>query len=595
MGAFATHSSRIHSIGMPIQVLSEHSQAATRQYAVLRAALRALAPEPEVLGSLNIDSHFRQIRSWIQHGADSPAGEVQVRAKIDSALAEICTEMVAIADRSSFWQFRATLPAVRADAPGDLEALLEVCLSAPDRRWSDLVDYLITLLATREAGGRRRLERDPSTVSAYLQEICAEAARDASEESLALATQIGDASEALASDEPLADMVQCVRELKRASENQLLIPDVLRSVVRFNVVVGNRLLQQQEVRRSLDQAELDVISEPAETEGAGSNALPAFGSFELGAVESALRVRLARGTVIDNPAHRVAGRADLSKLTAFEKDAFRDRSNARVSRIVRSVVTIGHVVRQIDESADDLGQLGIDAEWLSRSSAGEIDKLAQAGIRELTRSREFDQAQQLAELRARYLNPLFDADLLTRASVAREAEGVRPVIAQSRGDSADAPVAPSRPLAPRSRQSQRTPPIDAGPGKQRNRPMKHGGAGGRLGIVGIGVSVVLAVVVGTVMMTRGDEKSNATQYTNDQLAKITPYLASGYTTHDGSVTIFYGTVNAMWSRLPNNEKQQAATEIGTRMEEQGVSAVMFYDFAKKLQFHYAKGRVRHLE
>jgi len=577
-------------------VLSEHSQTATKHYAMLRAALRALAPEPEVLGALDIDSHFRQIRSWIQQGVDSPAGESQVRAKINSALDEIKTEMLAIINRSSFWQFRATLPAVRLDSPGDLEALLQVCLSAPDGRWSDLVDYVVTLLATRETSGRRQMDRDPSSVSAYLQEVCAEAAQEANEESQALAAKIGDACEALAGDEPLGEIIQRVRELKRAAENQLLIPDVLRSVVRFNVVVGNRVLQQQEVRRSLDQAELDVISETAQndsnapSEAAASNALPAFGSFELEAVESALQIRLGRGAVLDNPAHRVAGRADLSKLTAFEKDAFRDRSSSRISRIVRSVVTIGLVVRQINDSSDDLEQLGIDSEWLSRSSEGEIDKLAQGGIRELTCSSEFEQAQQLAELRARYLNPLFDADLLSRASVAGTGGAECSVPVESPSDS---PAAPSPRSAQRTSPAQRATRTEAGTQRKSGKQLES--AGGRFGIVAIGASVLLAVVIGVLVMTRGDAASDATPYTNDQLAQITPYLTSGYTTVEGLATTFHGTVNSMWSRLATDEKQQAAVEIGARMQEQGVSVVKFFDFAKKLQFHYSEGRVQQLE
>ena len=103
--------------------------------------------------------------------------------------------------------------------------------------------------------------------------------------------------------------------LKRVSENLLLVPDVLRSVVLFNVAVSNRMQQQQEVRRSLHQAELDVISESnsvAKTEESGSNALPAFGSFELEAVESALQIRLADGPAVDNPAHSVAEKVELS-------------------------------------------------------------------------------------------------------------------------------------------------------------------------------------------------------------------------------------------------------------------------------------------
>ncbi len=582
-------------------MLSNHSQAAAKYYATLRGALRALSPEPGVLGTFDIESRFRQIRGWIQQGADSGGSEGQIRAKIDGALAEVSTEMLAIIHRSSFWQFRATLPTVRAESPGDLESLLQVCLSDPDKRWSDLVDYIVTLLATRETAGRRQIERDPSSVSAYLHEICAEAAQEATEESQTLATKIGEMSEALASGEPLGDMVQRVRELKRAAVNQLLIPHVLRSVVAFNVVVGNRLLQQQEVRRSLDQAELDLISESEEIDSdspskhTGSNALPAFGSFELEAVESALKIRLARGPAIDNPAHRVAGAAEISKLSAFEKDAFRDRSDSRVSRIVRSVVTIGLVVRHVDEASDDLELLGIDAEWLRRSSSGEIDKLAQAGIRELTRSREFDQAQQLAELRARYLNPLFDEDLLIRRSIARGADAVGSASNKIVGDASETPAARTvQPARPR-RQAQRTRQAEARRRTKRKPGRQQAKRGGRSGIVGIIVCVLLAVVAGAVMITRGNGKPNATQYSNEQLAQVTPYLTSGYTTTEGSLTTFRGTVNAMWARVPTKLKQQEAFEIGVQMEKQGISTVMFYDVDEKLRFHYVEGRIRHLE
>jgi hypothetical protein len=580
-------------------MLSDHSQAATKHYATLRGALRALSPEPEVLGTLDIESRFRQIRSWIQQGAGSETSETQIRAKIDGALAEVSTEMLAIIRRSSFWQFRATLPTVRAESPGDLESLLQICLSDPDKRWSDLVDYVVTLLATREVGGRRQLERDPTSVAVYLHDICAEAAHDATEESEVLAAKIDEASDALAAGEPIGEIVQRVRELKRAAENQLLIPHVLRSVVAFNVVVGNRVVQQQEVRRSLDQAELDVFSESESGESSQpsepsvSNPLPAFGSFELEAVESAFQIRLARGAAIDSPAHRVAGVADISKLSVFEKDAFRDRSSARVSRIVRSVVTIGLVVRHIDDAAGDLEQLGIDAEWLRRSSAGEIDKLAQVGIRELTRSCEFDQAQQLAELRARYLNPLFDEDLLIRPTLARASEPAVTAVDQKVSEPSDAPVSrselPAEPMhtVPPARSTKST------PRTKRKRAEKPVQGGSRWGIIAAGV--LLTIALGAVTITRINRDSNPTQFTNDQLTQITPYLTRGHTTTEGSVTTFYGVVNQTWSRVPIKLKQREAFEIGVRMEEQGVSSVKFYDFKNKLQLYYLDGRIRHLE
>ncbi len=573
---------------MPIN----HSQNATKQYATLRGAVRALSHAPEATGGFDVESRFREIRGWIQRRADSTGDDSQTSTKIDSALAEINTEMLAVIARVSFWQFRAILPAVRAESPADLEALLQVCLSEPTRRWSDLVDYLVTLLATREVEGRKQIDCDPTSVSTYLQEICSEAAGEATEESLALAATIGEAREALAAGEPISEIVQRVRDLKHGSEKLLFVPDVLRSVVEFNVAVSNRVLQQQEVQRSLDQAELELLSESESEPGSAqaaektdSNALPAFGSFELEAVESALHVRLERGVPVDSPAHRLVAKVEISKLNALEKGAFRDRSDARISRIIRSVVTIGLIVRHVDQVRDELAELGIDGDWLSRSSAGEIDKLAQTGIRELTRGGKFDQAQQLAELRARYLNPLFDEDLLLRPTVTST-----PAAPDARE-----PRRPSSTRAPRSTKS-------TGPGKRRNqkhpnRKKKNQVKGeSRSGMIGVSIGVVLAVIAGTVfVMSRSGDASNAKPYTNAQLGEISEYLTRGHTSIEGGARVFTGTVNPAWSRIPSDTKRQRAIEIGALLEKKGIPTVMFYDLGQRLQLHYERGSVRYLE
>jgi hypothetical protein len=101
--------------------------------------------------------------------------------------------------------------------------------------------------------------------------------------------------------------------------------------------------------------------------------------------------------------------------------------------------------------------------------------------------------------------------------------------------------------------------------------------------------------VGALLFGGDDGLSDAKHYSNDQLAQITPYLTSGFTTSEGATMTFHGTVNPMWSRLPSDEKNQAARDIGTRLESQGVSTIRFYDFGKKLQFHYANGLIEHLE
>ena len=71
--------------------------------------MRVLSPAPEVLGALDIESRFKEIRSRIQESGDGEP-DAATRAKIDNSLAEIGTEIQTIIERLSFWQFRATLP-----------------------------------------------------------------------------------------------------------------------------------------------------------------------------------------------------------------------------------------------------------------------------------------------------------------------------------------------------------------------------------------------------------------------------------------------------------------------------------------------------
>jgi hypothetical protein len=552
---------------------ADQSRAAARRYATLRGALRAMAPAPELLDAGSIESRFAEIRRLLQGSAgDAPDPEAQ--RKVEAALDGLTDDLVATSDKVSFWQYRATLPIVLEQAPKDLESLLEVCMVGSVRRWTDLVDYLVTLLATRESEGHRSVHSDPSTICACIEEICGQAAEEATAEADDLESRLGEACDALERGEPVGEIVQRVREIKRNATADFFVPTVLRRVVAFNAAVHNRMAQQEETRRSLHEAELDVMSQDEPPDPiTGSNDLPAYGSFELGRVEKALGDRLARRKSTDNHAARVAATFDLQKMSAFEKMIFADESDDHVGSVVRAVITIGLVVRHLDAVCDDLRALGIDPDWMRRSSSGEIDALAQQGTREFMRTGNFDHAQQLAELRSRYLNPLFDEERMIP----------KPTVASGASVTPPAPVSrPARTGPPRTGRKTRLLEDEPEPKKLWWR------------IPAIAV-LALAIVGGIVAgLNGGDETRDGAQYSNTQLMAISPFLTSGYRSDDGRGNSFTGNVNAAWARLSSTEQRENASRIGAHFAKQGITSVKFYDIDRTLRFHFEHGSIREL-
>lgn len=561
---------------------SQHARAAARRYATLRGALRAMAPAPELLDAGAIEGRFLETRRMLQSaGADGAQADPQELRKIDDALDGLARDLVATSDRVSFWQYRATLPVVLEQAPKDVEALLEVCMSGPERRWTDLVDYIVTLLATTDVGGRRSVRCDPSTAFACLDVICSQAAEEATENAVALEAQLAEACDALDRGDPVGDIVQRVRDIKRDATPEFFVPSVLRRVIAFNAAVHNRMSQQEETRRSLHAAEVDVLEELEAPRAATSDDLPAHGSFELGRIEMAVANRLARAKSSDRHAGRIAEAFDLSKLSAFEKQTFTQAADDPVARVVRSVIAIGLVLRHLDRVSDDLRAIGIDPEWMRRRATGEIDDLAQQGTRECMRGGNFDGARQLAELRSRYLNPLFDEERRQPA-----APITAPVSAPTPHRPAERAVRPARRPAP--------PPRPRKPRARAARPEPRSHDWWRLPAIG---AIALAVVTGVVLgaLGRGGESAaDGAAFTNAQLMELSPYLTSGYRSEKGSGDSFVGTVNAAWARASGDEQRTTAERMGSLLASRGITTIKLNDLAGSLRFHYENGSIREL-
>ena len=562
-----------------IRVLSE-------RYSVLRGAFRAVSPAPEIVkAAALVEPRLAAIRGSI-HAAGSSVretpggnsrGDAADREKIEGALGDLTAELIRSIRALPFWQFRATLPAVLAREPKDLVALLELTLADPENRWWDLIDYVATLLASEERGGRRRVVRDAAAMTRCLHGLCAQAAEEATEEDLEPVPLLEAARDELERGEPLGPIVERMRREKESLEHRYLIPTVLRAVVAYNISVSNRLTRRDEARRSLEEAELDILSMADSADGPGEagtprdDELPAYGSFELGAVEAALRDRILEVSPASRgPAAEVAAALDIGRLAAYELAAFRKPEDAGVESTVRMVVTIGLVAREGDRVSNALALLGLDPAHLHSSWTVEIDQITQKGIRTLIMGNHFDEAQCLAEVRTKFLNQNADENV---------------ALQQRRRSEPNGPFQPldRRQPSAQSPRGEGVPERRGGERRRSPRPPARGSKSWLKPTLAVGLSLALAAGGAVVLSSSRDAAEG--HFTKQRLLQISPYLTDA----QSSGSAFIGTVDGAWERVPEAQRFTMALEIGKALQADGFSEVRFLDRNDTTQLHFAAG------
>jgi hypothetical protein len=82
-------------------------------------------------------------------------------------------------------------------------------------------------------------------------------------------------------------------------------------------------------------------------------------------------------------------------------------------------------------------------------------------------------------------------------------------------------------------------------------------------------------------------------FSSQELAEISPLMASGYRGASGASPLFIGTVNAQWQSLEVEEQRAQGAELAKQLGYAGVREVILYDNQRKLQFHILGSTIRH--
>jgi hypothetical protein len=533
------------------------------RFARLRAALRALAPSIHFSDREGLDEAFSELRGWLRRAtslaADAPDALPNLLARIDSNLDVLRGELFAHLRRLSLAQLRSTLPAHRAAHPEEVLALLDECLFGYDGPDSAAVlDYLITLLATESAGGRKHLACDPAELSAALAAHCAAAAAASGPESAELAHAFETAREELERGEPVVPIASRVRTIKRDHSSRIFAPEVLRALVAYNVAASNRIDDLEELERDLDLAVVRAIErsprrvEPATPPAPAPDQGSPFESPGLLALARALEQRLAGTDPGPGPAAEIAALLDTGKLAKLELDALRE---SKEKPALRLAVVLGLVGRRVESVGGRLASLGIDVEIARSRWVPEISGHLSVAMQALVASDRYDDARKLADARNRFLSAWGEGATMPQSGA---------------GPAAYSPARP-RPAA-----RARSAPPAAG---------RRAVARASLYAAALAIAVSLA---GFRLWSRGG--GNVDFYTSEQLAAISPHLETGYRDGLGLGKTFIGTVRDDFGRLPRPKREGVSTDVARSLESLGVREVFLFDSRRQLLLHWRDGR-----
>jgi hypothetical protein len=162
--------------------------------------------------------------------------------RVDAALAMHAGTLRSAFDDVPLAGLRQTISARGSDGRDEAAVLLDLLLEDEDflARRMELFDLLVTLLSTEETSNRRRIARDPVSLTPRLAASCERAARTGAEDSASIEQEFLRAAERCESGE-IADLVSEMRARKATLGAVLLVPDVLRAAVFYNASVWSVL------------------------------------------------------------------------------------------------------------------------------------------------------------------------------------------------------------------------------------------------------------------------------------------------------------------------------------------------------------------
>ncbi len=578
-----------------------------RSFAALRGAQRALEPSACAPGALPAPERWREIRErlgvlskCLARGGEPAPGDPELRpelAEIDLRLAELKQELLAALEGIPLSQLRATLPTTFLDYSDEVIALLDLCVGTESGRAGRdrITEYLVTMIASEQCAGVRRMVRDPVQVSPALT-LYSNALGDALDpdtDPVQVAQTFDDAAQRLQEATNVSPVLAEIRELKQGLGESVFSPSILRAVVGYNLAVWNRHEDLLDQTRTDDwiadselilsiEVELDddetltlsgidgrdpVVPTPAVVEPRETTQERVDSQREgIARVEGAIAGRLRgetnglRGETNDSELlSEIIGGLELSER---EESAFSSGATP-IDELIRSMVATGIAIRRLPTLGSRYVELGLRPTVLQSDWVRKLNEQVRQTTKQQIAQGAYADAREISATKHRYLYASL-AELIRNAT--RKA-GAESSFIEGGGEALRAAA-------------------DAGSWRPSivflDTKAKRISA----------AAILFVVLLGSVGMRFQMIKPRPIDlFSEERLADLSSYIDSGYR-KQGFGRLFVGAILPGWKKMSVEEQRAEGTEIARRLHYQGVREVMLYDQSRQLRFHYAGGQVR---
>jgi len=585
-----------------------------RRFASLRSAERALSSSITQLRNDAWQKRGQQLRQRLEELAaawktldavDTPDLDAieAVRDGFIEANTEVSDtgeELRRFTDDVQAAQLRSTLPAISQRYRKEVGALLDLLIDDAEglAKRRATIEYIVTLLATSDESGTRKIAHDPVQLTPALQALC-----------LRTEAECGDVSQEYelaffeaANLDSEVDALAHVREL-RAKKEKLgtlcFLPGVLRSIVTYNTRMANRMSEAvsnsreddlafedlageapEPVAQPSDQTALDFV-EP-ELKAESEETVSIHDSNGANQIVEALRRRLRDVPIGSCASERIALSLDLSNLDDDEIAILQAEGNAADSTLAY-VLLVGLLSVVFPAIEETLRELRISRQQVHEDWAQELDQEIQERMSTFLASNEYESACQLAEFKTAHLY----ASLSSLARERRDRDGIRP-----RDPDGDANSARSEMIAAANAAQTE---LNKSDGDRWVNPVGmivlSEGAGRKLrgGIAAVaGVCLLIAIGLNWI----NAETPDTAKLRPRELSDISRYLKTAYRNGQGSGSLVIGLVDEEWHSLSNELQVEAVQEMRSRLAEEKIHDAMVYDTKRQLQIHVASGKIR---
>jgi hypothetical protein len=596
-----------------------------RRFASVRSAQRALTPSVAQLREDSAQTRGQQLRHQLEglaaqwkalNATDTPdPDEIEALCsgfdQVDIELTEISDELRLYADGVHAVQLRSTLPEIahrhRREVCGFLDLLIEDTEGLERRRAT--IEYVVTLLATSDESGTRKIAHDPAKLTPAMQSLCERTESECG----AVSEEYELAFFEAANVDDSADVFARVREL-RAKKEELgaacFLPGVLRALVTYNVRMANQMSSAVMTSRAEDLAFEDLVEEteskkleskeeeeeqPQEEEESeldfvepelkveSIEPISIHDSSGISQIWEALRRRLRSVPIGSCVSERVALAVDLTPLDVDELRMLgsEESDEEQTTAAILLVGLLNSVYPAIEAS---LVELGITREQLHEDWAQELDQDLQERISALLASNEYESACRLSEFKTKHLY----ASLSSLARVRRDRDGIRPQRLRTEEDAARTDML----AAAREAEAE----LRGSIGKNWVAPVRRVALGedGMARKIRGGIVAAVActmVIIAAVNWIRAEAPEIA-ELRPRQLSDISLYLKTAYRNGNGSGALVIGRVDEHWHALSKEMQIEAATEMRLQFLNEEVKDAMIYDADYRLQIHLASGEIR---